>query len=337
MFQTEDLIFVPEDSVLILDDVYHWRRLKFDVRRYGIRLRATAFDEVVDRVRGAQRLVEKSPRFAETHGGIIAKSNGHLQRLAQLSGAGDSQYVGELVGDLRNSGARWWLQIGDVPAESFFPEDYERELQPVADATPYFTFGSVRFSELDGLEVPLSGEGEEGMPFALDVPTQGGLTRWTMPAEEPLALIREYCGARGVSAHGRSVNIDTLGDVASLHQFCTPLGRIGPELFVTLYCHYPVQVEAPILGRLRDDKVLEYARLLELSSYQLHNEGPTHRVYVRESDVVHLYCGLPGHESEGLGNVPSFLLVAKCAGQSDPLHRAELYEAIREAINAAGG
>lgn len=330
MFGTDDVVYVPEGTQLVFDDVYRWRRFKIDVRRLGLRMRPGAFAEVSGKMRAALELCRHSPRFAETISQISVNAEIMVHDLAAISGAVEESLFGSVHDFFRNENVRWWVRIGDLPAESFFAEDYETSAISAAKSTPYLTFGRAQIAQLDGLDIELPG-GEEEMPFSLDVPSDG-LTRWTIPPHEPLPLVHEYCGVHGASAFGRTVNIDTIANVPGEHQVCTPIGRVGDKLFATLYLYYGTANTADIMGRLQGEDVLKCQSLLEQSGFQMVNSGPTWRIFDREGDVVHLYSGLAGKEAEGVETMPDFMLVASAGGQYDPQHRADLYEAIRETM-----
>ena len=332
MFGTNDVVYVPEDSQLVFDDVYHWRRIKIDARRLGLRLRPAGFEELAGRVRSAMELVQRSPRYAASAEQIVRDAEVALRDLALMAGGGTEAMAGTLHDAVRNERALWWVRLSDAAAESFHEEDYERSLSPVANATPHFTYGTVTFGKLDDLEVSLAEKDEEDLlPFSIDVPDEG-LTRFTIPPDQPLPLVREFCGLHGSSAHGRTVNISAQGQLAPAHQFCTPLGRVGASLFSTLYMHYQIEPQAEVMGVLRPDRLMPAAALLEKSHFQLAAEGPTFRIYERNGDVIHLYSGLEGKESEGAGTIPPFLLVACAGGQYDPMNRGALFEGIKDAM-----
>lgn len=349
MFGTDDVIYVPENHLLVFDDLFAWKRYKLDIRNYGLRIRPDAFEEVANRIRATLAVVKASPRFADSGPAIEENANAMLHDLTRFAGQGQEAFRGRLEETFRTGEAAWWVRVSDTPAETFFDEDYERAAEAKGNTTPYFTYGAVQVAQLDGLMIELTGdatssmpEGEDGveaaveadvLPFMIDVPP-GGLERFTIPPTEPLALTREFCGVHGSSAWGHTINLSTLADIAESHQFCTPLGRVGAKLYATLYMHiHAASNTAKVLGRLRDEQVFPAAELLEASGFTLLKEGPTYRIYEREGgDVVHLYSQLPGKETEGFHTMPPFLLVACAGGEYDPMHRSELYEAIREAL-----
>ncbi len=331
MFGTNDVIYVPENHQLVLDDVYTWKRYRIDVRRFGLRIRPEAFELVADRVRSGIEIARHSPRFTGTIDQVIANTDLMLRDLAAYSGQATGSLPGDLANFFRANHSAWWIRLTDLPGESFHAEDYERTLSSQPRIEPHFTYGSVHIAQLDSLDVDLPAN-DEGHPFSIDVPAEQGLTRWTIPPAEPLPLIHEYCGAHGASAFGRTVNIDTHGNLADFHQFCTPIGILGEKLYATLYVYYGVEKSADVLTRVPADDLDVYMALLEKSHFRLVGSGPTWRIFDRDGDVVHLYDGLESKESEGVETMPPFMLVAAAGGQHDPLHRAELLEAIRDSV-----
>lgn len=337
MFGSDNLVFVPEGGQLVLDDVYHWRRFRLDVRRLEVRLRTAAFDEVVGNVRSALRVVESNPKNAKRFDALSGEVDSLLKDLALIAGPTQTPLIGQLGDVMRNDAARWWIRLGDRAAESFDREDYEPHRAHGGDVLPYLTYGMVALEKLDDLEIPLAGEeGEDGLdlPFSLEL-APDALSRWTMPLDQPLALVREFCGARGVSCRGHSVNLNAQAEIEPLHELCTPLSIIGTGLFATLYLHYPVQATAPVIGRLRPGKLHDSMTVLERSGFVVIGEGSCHRIYQRDGDVIHLYDGLEGKESEGMETMPPFLVVAAAEGSTDPESRADLFEAIRSALGMA--
>lgn len=335
MFGTDDVIYVPETAQLVFDDVYHWKRYKFDVKNFGVRVRPSAFETIAGKMRSALNIIEASPRFTDSIHQIRENNQTMIGELTQITGQTGDSLTSELADTIRGGKATWWVQITDLPAESFFSEDYETDAHAFGETTPHPTYGSVKISQLDGLEVHLSGEekdefGEPDWPFIIDVP-KNGLTRWTMPAKQPLPLVDEYCGVHGVSAFGRTVNVDTNGNLGENHQFCTPLGRAG-SLYATLYIHLSLNGPEKIMGRIKEKSLMPIADLLEKSGFVKELEGPCHRIYDRDGDVIHLYSQLPGKETEGVETMPPFMLVAAANGQHDPYSRADLFEAIKETL-----
>ncbi|CAN5348457.1 hypothetical protein BH09SUM1_BH09SUM1_33730 [soil metagenome] len=331
MFGSDDLVFVPEDGQLIFDDVYNWRRLRIDARNLGVRIRAAAFDEVAASVRASVDLLRVSPRLRDTAEAASRDAENVIRDLARHSGTSANMAADQLRDMTPATHAAWWLQLSDRPAESYSADDYDREATAPANRLGYGTYGTVVLGQLDSLEVPLAAS-EEGLPFFIEAPAKDGVVMEPMPALEPIALIDEFCGEHGVSARGRAINITTHAALSEAREFCTPVGKIGDSLYATLYFHYEVAKEAEIVGALSPEQILKCAAILEKSSFILAAEGPFHRIYERGGDVVHLYGALEGKESEGAAVMPPFMLVASAGGESDPMNRGALFDAIRDSI-----
>jgi len=332
MFGTNDVVYVPEGECLLLDDVQRWQRIRMDTRRYGLRIRPAAFEEVVVRMRAAMDLCRASSRFSGDVARLSSATDAMIADLAATTGSANGEQMGSLADTARCEGAIWWIRLSDMAPESFHPEDYERDARGTASSTPHLVFGAANITALDGLEIDMPGDQEEGLPFAVDTPAEDGLVREELPPLEPLALVHEFCGAHGSSAHGHTVNITSEGRVATAHQFCTPIGRVGGGLLATLYTYYPTPSGPEVVARLSRPELIRTAKLLEGSQFQAVSEGPTWRIYRNSGDIVHLYDGLEGKESEGAANLPALMIVAAAGGQRDQEIRAELLRAIRETV-----
>lgn len=335
MFGSDNLVYTPQNQRLILDDVYRWQRFEFDIHHFGLRMRSTAFDDVSLRMRAFLETVSASPRFEGNAEEIAAEVNAALAGLASLAGGLEGEFRGTLRDVLGTDEGAWWVRIGDIPAETFHPDDYERAITQVANPRAHLLYGHVGLSRLEGSEIELPGD-EEGLPFALDIPAQDGTTRVPIPVLEPLPLIDEFCGTNGVSARGRTVNINARGEVSASHEFCTPLGTIEGGLFATLYLHLSQHTIDRVAAPLKRPQLARVLSLLERSHFKLANEGNLFRIYERDGDVIHLYDGVEGKESEGSHTMPPFMLVAQSGGLHDAALRADLLEATESAL-AGGG
>lgn len=331
MFGSEDVIYVPEGGLLRFHDVYGWKRYSLDVRRFGLHIRPFAFEEVAGRARSAQEVLLKVARFSQRGSELQARTDALLRGLAGYgagSDDGDHRRLSQFLG-LGHSAA--WLRVTDGAAESFHEDDYERVVTSPDLYARYGLYGSVEVSHLDNLEVQLPGDGEEGLPFMLDVPS-GGLVAEPMPVDQPLPLLEEFCGAGGASSRGNSINLQPDGQVAPNHQFCTPLGRVSETLFATLYFNHNLTVAERVSARLRREAFGPLMQILERSRFAVIDGGDHHRIYARKGDVVHLYQGLPGREAAGSPFLPPLLFVAQCAGETTPEARADLLQVLLETL-----
>ncbi|MCC6546348.1 hypothetical protein IT570_04190 [Candidatus Sumerlaeota bacterium] len=330
MFGNNDIIYVPQGQPLVFHDVYRWRRFEFDIESLGLRIHSSAFEQMTGRMRGALEVSRHHQDFSRRFPTAASDVDAMIHDLSLISGGLHGELPASLKHFLLSDGASWWVRISDKPAESFHEDDYERVLKPLSgERVPYLTFGAVEVQRLNNLEIALSEEEEGQLPFAIDVPADHGLARAVADPLAPLPLIREFCGVHGASAFGSTLNVTTTCEVSSSHQFCTPMGRLGGHLFVTLYVHYAVNVETPVMARIPEQAVQHYLTLLEKSGFEVKSGGNNHRILARGGDVVHLYVGLDGKESEGIEVMPACILVASAGGEFDPMQRAELLEAIK--------
>jgi hypothetical protein len=322
MFGTDNLVYVPEGSPLVMDNVYTWTRSRLDVLQFGVKVRPAAVETVAARVRHAA---------ASADAAVASFADRLLAEIATHAGSANSGVRGALRAELDNDTAVWWLRLTDRPAESWHEDDYERLIPPTAAGTEFLTFGSVEVSALDGLEVSLSGDDpEQGMPFSIEVPPSDGIVHGPMPVDEPLALIHEFCGVNGVSSRGHTINLTTRGAVPEYHQFCLPLGRIGTTLLATLYIHVNTPAAERIVEPLSHAHLMRCIDLLERSRFERIAEGNLFRIYRRGGDVIHVYTSLDGKESEGVDTMPPLALVAMAGGGFEPAARAELLQSLLE-------
>lgn len=334
MFGTDDLIYVPEGGKLSLYDVYWWRRLELDVRRAGLRMKASAFDFLSGRMRGTLEIVRESERLRDMAPKVEENVNTMVRDLAARSGALAGIDPGNFSTECRNPSAKMWVTLSDLPAETFHGDDYERSADCDGVFTPFHTYGNVKVAQLDSLEVAISGEEEEvgELPFSIDFPGKDGITLTAPSPLEPLPLVEEFCGVHGASSRGNTVNIDTHGKIPDYHQFCTPLGTLGNHLYCTLYFYLAFSPQARVAGPIRPERLQNFPELMERSGFQVASQGSKHQIFQRNGDVIHLYRDLDGKETEGVPTMQPLLVVACAGGLFDPMQRSELFDAILESL-----
>jgi hypothetical protein len=331
-FGTDNIIFVPEDGVLSVWDLVSWQWLRLDTRRLMIRPRQATVDQIVMdieqalvdlRKKAEKRKTKVPPRIQESADAI-------LDSLEAFAGSGgDIDVRIEAPGP---EGMTWWVRITDAPVESFFPEDYAPQPEAAPQTLAFPVYGSVTLQGLAELEIPFPAEGP-GAAFWLLVPARGAMTCEPIPAERSLPLVREYCGSKGVSAHGNSINIDTRGKVTANHSGCTPLTRVGSSLYTTLYFHLNTGAVSQVCAPLPSGRAPAVLEVLDRSRFEIVAASeplclPSWCVLRRDEDVVHLYHGLEGKESEGQHTMPDLLVVAMAGGESDPELRGQLLQQI---------
>lgn len=333
-FGSDNVIFVPPGTVLTIDDIVHWRRMRVDVLRGRGRLRPDGFIRFRDALKSATDILAGSRKKPEGAPDYRVRAE-EILRAVQVdkappdSAPGSTRAARELLGQ---EGWTWWIRFTDKPAESFHEEDYDEGVGlPKEPIISWPLYGGVFLDEFDELDCAMP-ETEEDSAFALDLPADDGLAFEELPTHEPLPLVREFCGARGSSIHGCTVNVDTRGDLVADHAVCTPLHRVGAGIFATLYLHLTVPSKDRVLKALNVAAFAAVAETLGQSGFAVAAEGETWRILDRDGDVVHLYGGLPGKEAEGFEYMPAFLLVARAGGLTDPVSRSELLGAILETM-----
>ena len=317
-FGTDNLTYVPEGDRLRIWDVYNWRKIVVDVHRIYARLRTEAYNQLHLDVITYLNEVGKGENRDE----IYSRADELLKALGVPFGPD--------AAEIAQSGiepALWWVRVSDKPVESFFEEDYD-EAQPFdGTATGHLVFGDVTLSGLEDLEIPFPARGEKAA-FQMLVPTDGGVAIEPIGEDEPLPLVDEYCGSRGVSAHGNSVNLDFEVQVVADHIGCCPVRRLGEHLFLTFYFHLPVKPECRIASKLTPRRHDAVAQALLDSEFEEIQTGPKWRIFERKGYVVHLYSGLEGKESAGHLEMSPFVIVGSAGADSSPTARAELLEQI---------
>lgn len=338
-FGTENLVFVPEGATLTLVDAERARRYRINSRRCRVRLRPGACDALRGGVEAALEKLKSAPRYAASIIELAARAN---RMLGELEGSfavprGRLGKDPTIENALEASGLRCWLRLSDSPAESFFAEDYTEHEGPGESTTlSYLLPGSIHLEWLDRFELPLPASGLESA-FALDLPEEDGLFTEALPPGEPLPLVDEFCGARGVSNRGFSVNLDSKARVASDHMGALPAMLLGDGLFATLYFHLRTQSPHEVTARLRGGLLDAATHRLTSSGYAVKEVAPGCSIFSSaQGNVLHLYRGLPGHESGGAFEMPTFLYAALAAGSPNPTHRAAMLEALIDSVSRAG-
>lgn len=325
-FETRNLAFVPPGGMLRIVDVAGWRRIELDstgatvvLRDPGLALVEAELDRAVERAE--RRKAEGAKALEEAR----AARDRVLFDLRACEGPDEG--VRPAPGGPGAEGMLWWVRLSDTPGESFHEEDYDeaRAFDGEADAFP--VYGSLGLAALGGLEVALPGAGADA-PMWLVAPRAGERVAPLDPLE-PLPLVHEFCGAQGVSSRGASVNIDCRGAIAAEHMGAVPLRRLGDSIFATLYFHLSVELPAELAWSPGPKALQALAAVLGRSRFEVADKGPRHTIVRRSGDVVHLYTGLEGRESDGVPTMPPLLVVAMAGGSTDPMARADLLEQIR--------
>lgn len=328
-FGSDNVIFVPAGSKLRIYDIAGWRLTEIDVMHARIRMRPNAADSFASQFREVLKAMVASKRFTERHADLPMEADKALRALAPQNAPPHSRPVSPIaISEEAGFPIQWWVRIGDIPAETFFAEDYdEHEGLATGPIDSHPLYGAVYLMNFDEFEAPFPGRGEDAA-FAIDLASDGGVTTREIPSLEPLPILDEYCGARGASANGVTVNMTPKGEVEGDHLLCVPMHRIAEDLFATLYIHMTVPTVPRVMATLRTADLPAVAEILGRSGFEITSKTPQFICFMRGGDVVHIYIGVPGKESEGVFMMPPLLVIARAGDTTDMNLRSELLDAI---------
>ncbi|MEQ8820680.1 MAG: hypothetical protein RLY93_10570 [Sumerlaeia bacterium] len=324
-FGTENLIFVPKDGVLTIWDVYHWRKVVVDIHRMHTRIRPVGYKLLRHEAESMAR--DHARNHRDEPGDPVQAVADFMDAIAEADSPlpdGPPQTAG-----FGPDGMMWWVRLSDVPAESFFEEDYEGAVDYDGTYLSSLCYGSVGLSMLHSSEIPLPAEGEKSA-FLLMTPADGGVRVEPMSGREPLPLIHEYCGALGVSARGNSVNVDWKGQVVGEHLGCAPMRLIAPGVYATVYFFFPTEPRAKVSATLDSKRWQVFLEAMEDSGFAQVDEGPSHQIFEQRGYTIHAYRNLQGKETAGAVEIPRLVVVGTAPGGNDPKVRAEILEQILE-------
>lgn len=331
-FGTDNLVFVPPGERLTITDIVSWSRVSLDVHHSMVRPRQRVIDRIVEAVEKAVGELSTAKRTKARASEFSLAGESILDSLGQFP-----QPRGNVSTSLEMAGTQqltMWVRLTDAPAESYFVEDYEEHDEPAADSEAFPLYGSFHSAGLDDLEVAFP-ERDADAAFWLLVPMAGGVVGEPLPIDEPLPIVREFCGVDGVSSRGASINLGLDGTVAGEHRGCTPLRRVGEGLYLTLYWHLssgaagPLSASVPANRLAALEQVFERSRFVEIARGPA--QGPTWLILRRGDDIVHLYLNIEGKESAGTMTMAPFLVVAR-AGDGSHAARVELLRQFAEIL-----
>lgn len=328
-FGSDNVIFVPAGSKLRIYDIAGWRMAEIDVLHAQVRLRPHASELFASQFREAVKAMLASKRFTERQAELPMLADKVLRALAPKNAPPNSRPAPPAsISEETGFTVQWWVRIGDMPAETFFEEDYdEHEGFQSGEIDSHPLYGSVYLMNFDEFEAPFPGRGEDAA-FAIDVASNGGVTSHEIPVLEPLPILDEYCGARGASALGVTINMNPKGEVEGDHLLSVPMHRIEGGLFATLYIHMTTPTVPRVMAKLRTVDLPAVAEILGRSGFEITTKTPQFICFVRGGDVVHIYIAVPGKESEGVLLMPPLLIIARAGDTTDMTLRSELLDAI---------
>lgn len=325
LFKTDNIFYLPPDKPFRVYDLMDWRRIDIRVQSLQTLLRQDAFATVherAERVLESQDLLEGQQRDEQAK---RMETFLHTLPLNDRPRASTSE-VQKAFEPMR---ATFWVRMSQAPTESFFQEDYlERPQAKPGAPVVLSSIGAVAFNAMGEIECELPSE----RPHSFDFAAAGDLPITEIEAlapDEPLPLLREYCGFKGSSNQGEMVTIDLKAQIPDECLAAIPIRRESDVRFETLYLHLQTLVgdRAPIFP-FRMDREKEIAGKLKEAGFVPTKRSKRFSVWERSRDTIQLYRLLEGKESEDVPMLPPFCLATQADGSAWWEDRVNLLEAV---------
>ena len=364
IFGTDHIIYVPENEPFRYMDLYHWRRMEWDVHLMRARLRQSVIELSRQRCKDSMKEYFKTPEGLEDQAKTRALVDSFWRDIRSRTECPeppllDSQWPMDKAAPQKLT---FWVRISDAPAESFFEEDYDSTpllsssssdpFSPAADssASPAESgaapgrkaipvYGNLTLKSLGDAEIALPHEGPEA-GFLLDFDPENSFRMETLDPRRPLPICQEFCGYRGASNRGYAANYTIEGKIASENLGCIPLHSFGHSAYATLYFYMKTIIQYDLVVRIRERRLEQAIHKLKAMGYSIYAEGASFKIWERPSgasshasgtgesaggmDILHLYVGIPGKEAEGARFMRPFVLAICQGGSYAPEKRSKL-------------
>ncbi len=325
LFQTDNIFYVPANQPFRIYDLMDWRRIDLHTHSLQAFLRNEAFDAVHARAHKALEgieLLDDADRREQQE-----RMHDFLQNLHLTPG--NQAFSSEIQNALLPMRAIFWVRLSQQPMESFFTEDYEEWPEARPDAPVLLrTIGAVTFNSFGETECDLPSEN----PHSFELTARAGeevVSFVPLAPDDPLPLLREYCGFKGSSNQGEMVTIDLNAAIPEVSMAAIPMRREGEGHFETLYLHLETGVgEDSPLFPFRADQERRIAESLKTAGFTPTKRSRRFAVFERGLDTIQLYRDLEGKESEDVPVLPSFCLATQANGSSDWEGRVALLQAV---------
>lgn len=320
-FGTDNIYFVPEGKSLCIFDIYNMRCRELDLAHWNLYFNSEKFARIEHAVHEALTKWEKLMKHNETRiqGRRIVKS--FLQHFPNNSCPVENSFdVGPLFSPQQIT---LWVRCSDTAQESFYLEDYHESASIQSNRISVPVMGSVFLSQIGDFELSIH-EDSVLDGFFLGLPENTGIKDYPLPPDQILPLDEEFFGSYGSSSLGRIVNLTHDARICEENLCCSPLFRIGPHFFVTLYFHLVTKVTFDVLLRIPERKIGYLRSVLSELGFKLSSRHKENEVYIREDSIIHFYSNAMGKESLNSSFLPPFLLITMNEGSMDPSARSRL-------------
>lgn len=332
-FGTDNIYYVPEGKPLAFYDIYHMRRLDFDLERWGLFYNKAHMKYIRDNVEAARDLwfkhQKKNPHVPQA----MQKLSNFLDEMPARSFPSSQPF--EMNAALSPAEISLWVRCSDSPQESFFEEDYKEQgsAQEIGRAS-LPVIGALILSSIGDYELSIHNQvNKQG--FFLEIPEDGVVTSPLSP-EEILPLDEGFFGAYGSSGEGRIINLSHESKVSEENLVCAPLYHIGADFFATLFFQLRTPVDFDVIKSFPENK-LNFARsvLAELG-FKLILDKYGNSLYQRGKSSIHLYSNAVGKETMGDAFLRPFYFIASHEGSLAPAKRAQLLKEIQPIFKRQG-
>ncbi|HRR99621.1 MAG TPA: hypothetical protein P5128_05165 [Candidatus Sumerlaeia bacterium] len=324
-FGTDNVYYVPEGQPLVFFDIYHMRRLDFNLERWELFYNKAHVKYIRKNVESARDLWFKHQKKNSRAPKVLKKLSNFLDELPERIYSVSQPF--DIKAAVSPAEISLWVRCSDAPQESFFEEDYKEQTttQELGCAT-LPVIGAFIFSSIGDYELNIHDQVEKH-GFFLEIP-EDGLVSLPLSPEAILPLETGFFGANGSSGDGMIINLNHESNISDENLVCAPLYRIGLDFFATLFFHLKTPVNYDVIKSFPEKK-LNFARsvLAELGfKHVLDKSG--NALYQRGKSSIHLYTNAVGKETIGAAFMRPFYFIASHEGSLAPAKRAQLLKEI---------
>jgi len=328
-FGTENIAFIPAGENLRVFDLYQWRVLSLPVTRSSIRLRPNYLERAQKEFGMIDKMLVKESEDRSTqatHRAALKEFSSIITRQC-----GEASSLNPDLPFIFGDKNKFWVRLSNTPTESFFSEDYQEAAESPSDRFfPVQVYGSFSLNFEERHEVPFPEEGENAA-FELELATEGLKVEY-IELDQALPLVDEFCGATGTSSSGNSINILPTAELAKTHQVGVPVRETDSQVFETLYFQFETNIEHKVLLRLTEKKYQLWQKVLQEAGFSAVSPHPACEIWIRDADVIHIYRGCEGKESQDIFTMPTFLICACSGGSKIPQDREHLLNLLVSSI-----
>lgn len=339
-FGTDNIFFVPPGEALKIYDIYNWRIIELNIRKFKLYLNQSYLSVIKrDLTEARRRLQAKGAKinFAEVERRLEQFIAGfQLREFPCLQPQQAQIFLNALFAP---QAITLWVRISDVPLESFFAEDYEEQQQLSSSQELLLPVNAALYLDcLQGYETALPlGEETESISFVLGLQAKDAVKFSSIPPLKFLPLAKDFCGAFGSSAEGILVNYTHHATISQQNLSAAPLYKVGSSHYVTLYFSLITKVECGIIFPLSVREGRSVVEKIKGAGFQLVKQEGENYIFRQGESIIHFYGSAPGKETLSISSfLPPFLLIAGNEASVSPTQRAKLLPLLTQLFPRGG-